>query len=476
MAKKDPFKVPPILEEDLEPQPKQAASAPSAAPEQKAEITKGGAPKNLFKKAQNWGMAIVLGAVLIYCMIPDNGPQNRRSKESAPLVVDPTKQASDTNNLMNSLKEQAQKSAPAANHDAAAPSSASQVDGNGHPTASYPGGVAPVVQGNPAPTPLPSQYQGGQPGQKGGTWMPQPQTDFDSMAAKAKREEEIRAAPLEVQGTIKLRTAANSQDAPTTGKLTDLQEQLAAVEAKRRDATQAQSQLAAQAMAGMNQQPAPVKRRSANEEFLANQGEEQYKTLQLQAPASQIMLQENTIIRSVLLSEINSDLPGKVSAMVTSDVYDSIYRRYVVIPRGSTLIGVYSSSIVIGQEAVLVAMTRLILPNGNWISLGGAPASNLMGRSGLDADVNNHFLKMFSTSFVLGATSLLLPKDQSTVSTTSNAGGTVTTGSAAGLALSDALTNVMQRNKSIAPTLTTKKGIEFMFMVAQDMAMVPYKP
>lgn len=462
---KDPFaSVPPLppelVEEELAPHGDHQ-DAPNG------EIKQSGTPKNLFKNAQKWGLFLLAGGLLVWAAIPDPRLQNRKVKEAAPIQVDPSQLATESTSLMNSLKEQAKKEPPPAPAEHSAE----------HSPVIAPGGISPVVQGAQPNGPIPSKYPGapnGQP-QSGGTWIPPAGHDPEVASAKAKRDEEVRAAPIEVQGTIKLRPPASGSATPSTPKLTDLQEQLAEVESRREKAGQAQTLLANQMMSNMNQQPAPVKKRGPNEEFLAQQGEEGQRVLELQAPVAQIMLQENTAIRAVLLSDISSDLPGKISAMVTSDVYDSIYRRHIVIPKGSTLIGVYSSQVVIGQECLLVAMTRLILPNGNWISLGGAPASNLIGRSGLDADVNNHFWKMFSTSFVLGATSLMLPKSQNTVSTTATGGGSVTTGSAAALALNDALNNMMQRNKSIAPTLTTKSGMEFMFMVSQDMAMAPYK-
>ena len=165
-------------------------------------------------------------------------------------------------------------------------------------------------------------------------------------------------------------------------------------------------------------------------------------------------------------------------ARVTSDVYDS-KQRYIVIPKGSQLIGVYSSQVVVGQERLLMAMNRLILPNGNWISLSGAGAADMTGMAGVKAEVNNHFMKMFGTSLVLGATSLLLPKSDTTVSTLqgmNSNGGSGTAGSVFATSFNEVLKTLLERNKQIAPTLSLQEGEEFIFMVAQDMAMVPYQP
>ena len=50
--------------------------------------------------------------------------------------------------------------------------------------------------------------------------------------------------------------------------------------------------------------------------------------------------------------------------------------QHLLIPMGSILIGRYSSDFKVGQSRVLVAMTRLILPDGKWISLAGTPATD----------------------------------------------------------------------------------------------------
>ena len=123
-----------------------------------------------------------------------------------------------------------------------------------------------------------------------------------------------------------------------------------------------------------------------------------------------------------------------------------------------------------------MAMQRLILPNGTWISLAGTPATDQIGQSGLEADVNNHFWKMFSTSFILGAASLLLPDDQNTISTSNIYGnGDVSAGSVAAIAMTETLNILLQRNRNITPTLSLDPGQEFSFMVARDMVMVPYR-
>jgi type IV secretory pathway VirB10-like protein len=71
----------------------------------------------------------------------------------------------------------------------------------------------------------------------------------------------------------------------------------------------------------------------------------------------------------------------------------------VVIPQGSRLIGRYSADVAYGQSRVLAAWDELILPNGSRISLRGMSAADGQGQSGMEDQVNNHFLE----NLVIGA-------------------------------------------------------------------------
>ena len=55
---------------------------------------------------------------------------------------------------------------------------------------------------------------------------------------------------------------------------------------------------------------------------------------------------------------------GQIVAQVTSPVYDSPTGRYLLIPQDSRLLGEYDSRVAFGQSRVLLAWTRLILPDG----------------------------------------------------------------------------------------------------------------
>ena len=77
-------------------------------------------------------------------------------------------------------------------------------------------------------------------------------------------------------------------------------------------------------------------------------------------PASRYVVQAGAVIPAALITGIRSDLPGQVTAQVTEHIYDSPTGKYLLIPQGSKLIGVYDSQIAFGQDRILLVWTRLI--------------------------------------------------------------------------------------------------------------------
>lgn len=190
-------------------------------------------------------------------------------------------------------------------------------------------------------------------------------------------------------------------------------------------------------------------------------------------PAS---LYQGTIVRVVLDRSLNTDTPGAIRGRVTSDIYDSLTQKILIIPRGSIVVGSYMNSLLIGQARILIALERLILPNGKSISLLGTPAADMQGASGVEAKVDDHFWDMFKTSIVLGAASLILPKDQQSISVSDSAQGTSrTAGSIIGSSIYDTIKRVTERNGVIKPTGTIDLGEPFTLMLSRDVQMEPYQ-
>jgi type IV secretion system protein VirB10 len=209
-----------------------------------------------------------------------------------------------------------------------------------------------------------------------------------------------------------------------------------------------------------------------------HQQEEDYLGSALKNPLSPYELQAGTIIPGILLTGINSDLPGQITGQVRSNVYDSISGRYLLIPQGSKLTGLYDSQIAYGQERVLVVWKRIIFPNGQSINLEGMPGIDLSGYAGFNDQVNNHYGKIFGSVLlmsVLGAgAQLAQPQNNTNPFAPPTVGQTIA--QSLGTNIANTGTMITAKNINIQPTLEIRPGYEFNISVTKDMVFTgPYR-
>jgi type IV secretion system protein VirB10 len=113
----------------------------------------------------------------------------------------------------------------------------------------------------------------------------------------------------------------------------------------------------------------------------------------------QTTVTQGTLIPAVLETAIDTDVPGYVRAIVSSDVRSFDGTR-VLVPRSSRLIGQYKSGLQAGQKRAYVIWTRLIRPDGVSVNI-ASPAVGFGGETGLAGKVESHFFERFGSSMLL---------------------------------------------------------------------------
>jgi type IV secretory pathway VirB10-like protein len=184
-----------------------------------------------------------------------------------------------------------------------------------------------------------------------------------------------------------------------------------------------------------------------------------------------------TIVSASLVTAIDSDTAGTLLAQVTADAYDSVTGRFLLIPRGSRLIGTYDARISYGQDRLGVVWTRLIFPNGASLDLGNIAGSDEAGRSGFDAQVDQHTRKLFEGALlmsILGAGAQLSQPPQSANLVAAPSVGQSIAG-AVGSQVAEVGTQVAQRELNVAPNLRVPAGYSFTVIINHDMSFsAPY--
>ena len=208
------------------------------------------------------------------------------------------------------------------------------------------------------------------------------------------------------------------------------------------------------------------------------------------------LVAQGTLVRGVLETAVQSDLPGMVRAVTTENVWSFDGRR-ILIPSGSRLVGEYKSGIAQGQTRVFIVWTRMLRSDGVSVQLGSTGTDDL-ARAGNAGFVDNHYFERFGSAIMLsivgGFSQFLSGYGQdtgnsggTTISTTDPATGIVTTTQTGGNQnqqalqarqiaaqnVSQTLTSIAQEalknSISIPPTIYLDQGTRIIVFVRRDL-------
>jgi type IV secretion system protein TrbI len=195
------------------------------------------------------------------------------------------------------------------------------------------------------------------------------------------------------------------------------------------------------------------------------------------APMSRYEIKAGWEIPAVLEQSLNSDLPGELKALVTSNVYDTATGMYLLIPQGSRLVGHYDSRISFGQDGVQVVWGRIIYPDASSIDLDGMLGLDSHGNAGLRDKGDHHYARLvgFSalTSLFTAAFAISQQRNQSVLVNPS--AGQIASG-AVGQELSETGAQMTRRNLNVQPTIKVPTGYKFTVRVNRDILFeAPYE-
>jgi type IV secretion system protein TrbI len=211
----------------------------------------------------------------------------------------------------------------------------------------------------------------------------------------------------------------------------------------------------------------PPAQGSGRERFLERPTDRRTVSLErLTGLASPSILQAGSVIPAALITGIRSDLPGLVTAQVTQNVYDSPTGRILLIPQGSRLIGDYDADVAFGQNRILLAWNRLILPDGRSIVLERQPASDTRGFAGLQDGTDYHWggvLKAALVSTLLGAGAELGSGNDGDLARAFRQGSQDS--------INRAGEQIVSRELGVRPTLTIRPGFPVQVLVTRDLVL-----
>ena len=199
--------------------------------------------------------------------------------------------------------------------------------------------------------------------------------------------------------------------------------------------------------------------------------EEVYSAYMLMEQITPYELKSGTVIPGILVTGMNSDLPGKVIGQVSQNVYDSVQGKYLLIPQGSRIIGKYDSKTTFAQNRGLVVWERLILPNGKSIILDSLQGTDQAGYSGFKDKVQSHYGRVLWSAIIGG---LITGGVAAATDVSDNDSFRGEAGSQAASNISSATNSIVNKNLNVQPTIIIEPGYRFNIIADKDILLEPY--
>ena len=186
-------------------------------------------------------------------------------------------------------------------------------------------------------------------------------------------------------------------------------------------------------------------------------------------------LKTGTVISGVLLTGINSDLAGAITAQVSQPVYDSTTGEHLLIPQGSRIFGDYASSVAFGQNRLFVSWKRIIFPDGSSMTIGDMRGSDQAGYSGFKDKTNNHYLRIFGATLFMSAitagTTYAVDHMNNDNAGYNNNENSMRSELAMALAqqMGQVSMQLLQKNLNVSPTIEIRPGYKFSIVATKDV-------
>lgn len=189
------------------------------------------------------------------------------------------------------------------------------------------------------------------------------------------------------------------------------------------------------------------------------------------ATGPQYRLFEGTVLETVLTNRLDGSFSGPVNCMVTTAVY-SQNGQHLLVPQGTRVLGEIRRVETFGEERLAVTFHRLIMPDGYSVSLDKLQGLNQIGETGLQDQVNHHYLEVFGVSLAIGAIAGL---SQANTAYGANESAADAYRQGVTASLSQSSVHILDRYLNVLPTVTIREGHRVKVYLSDDLLLPAYE-
>jgi type IV secretory pathway VirB10-like protein len=226
--------------------------------------------------------------------------------------------------------------------------------------------------------------------------------------------------------------------------------------------------------AAISSAPTPLPPTRADQPTVARKSDYQdvYGDRAILAPTSPYELKAGTVIPAALLTAIDTQREGRVVALVTENVFDTVSGQYLLIPQGGRLLGRFDGDQTYGERRAFVVWERIIFADGRSITLNKEPGVDSAGAGGVTGRVDRRLGQLVIASLFSGAITTLgeAARRDGDGKSSSFMGDA---GDAASIEAARVGGRLIDRELDVKPTIRIAQGSRVQVLLTKDLVLEP---
>jgi type IV secretion system protein VirB10 len=164
---------------------------------------------------------------------------------------------------------------------------------------------------------------------------------------------------------------------------------------------------------------------------------------------------------------VDSTVPGPVQCTIPFDIRP---RNVKLLSAGSKVHGAYQSNIQNGQKRLGLIAEWIEDPStGCFVAIPNNPMGDTLGTSGVEANIDNHYLERFGAAVVLSLTQSALQLAQAAMSDGGGNNTYLSFGGGGGGGVQSLASQILQSQINIPPTATIHQGTPIAVLIRQPV-------
>ena len=197
-----------------------------------------------------------------------------------------------------------------------------------------------------------------------------------------------------------------------------------------------------------------------------------YGTHAILAPVSPYELKAGTVIPAALLTAVDSEREGRVIAVVTENVFDTVTGNYLLIPQGARLLGRFNRDQTYGERRALLVWERIIFTDGRSLTLNKEPGVDSTGAGGVTGRVDRRLGQLALAALASGVITTL---GEAARRDGEDKSGSLLgdAGDAASIEAARVGGRLIDRELDVKPTIRIAQGTRVQVLLTRDLILEP---